>query len=88
MIVRAPSDKSDFEDKLVIDNWGQEIINNITKDAYHGERVMRTVTDQKYLGIILNNEGSHTKTIKDKLNKAKGKKRRILDKLSNMWLGE
>ena len=51
MIVRAPSDKSDFEDKLVIDNWGQEIINNITKDAYHGERVMRTVTIKIIWGL-------------------------------------
>ena len=42
------------------------------KDIYDGKKIMKEVTEKKYLGDIISNDGKNDKNIKDRTNKALG----------------
>ena len=65
-------------DDLCIDNWTEKHDEDgHLIEKYEGQLIMKPVSEQKYLGIVLSKDGSNIKNIEAKRNRAIGIKKQI-----------
>ena len=77
---------------LYVDSWKESITENghgkkELKDIYIGKVEMKKVSEKKYLGDIISNDGKNKKNIKDRTNKATGNVNKILNTLNERPFG-
>ena len=92
-IGKEKQDKTKMDCKDVeIDHWELEkeeddANNTVLKDVYKGKMKIDSVEEYEYLGNILCHDGSHSKTIQDRIRKSHGIIKDILQVLNGIFLG-
>ena len=80
--------------KLSIDKWTEEVeFNNDKnefeiKDSFEGEEYMEENEEEKYLGVLLSNDGRNMKNIKARVARGTGIVKRIITILDTIPLGK
>ena len=58
------------------------------KDVFAGEEAMEEVSNERYLGDIISQDGRNYKNIKSRLNKGRGIVKKILNILNSIPFGK
>ena len=78
---------------MTVDSWKEVLFKNENdetelKDIHTGHEVMKEVTEKKYLGDIISQDGRNDKNIKDRTNKATGNINKIVSTLNERPFGK
>ena len=65
------------QNNLLVDYWKESHVSEQLIETYEGQTMMSNVTQQKYLGVILSNDGSNKHNIIERSNRAIGVRKEI-----------
>ena len=79
--------------KLSVDSWKEQLKVNDDgrkerKDLYDKRKIMKEVTDKKYLGDIISDDGKNEKNIRERTNRSIGNITKIVSTLSERPYGK
>lgn len=80
--------KVNLDNKIKVDEWVHEREDGVVKDVFKGKVEIKHTKVQKYLGIMLQDDGKNTATIEMKVAKAKAVTKTITNKLNSMKLNK